>query len=412
MTDAGRRPEHDPLEREPAIRLFRIPNFSLFVSAQVLLNTGAWFQNLAIALIILDRTGSASALALVTVAQFTPLLILAGVAGKAADSISPRTVLLIAAVCAVITTSSLAVIVRDDEMWLGWLYVLIALGGCVSAFERISSQAFIFEIVGAARLKNAVVLNTMTFSSARSIGPGLAGVVFIALGPVACLVVNACAYALAFLALLAIRPAQLQHRRPDTGVQVSFRQVFRELRRNLDLRVILIVNSVVTFAAMNLNVVLTAAVTISFSGNPGELGLMHMLNAVGAMVGGFLLTRVDRITASTLGGALIAYSVSLGISAAAPDLLWFLLVAPLLGAGIGIYQAVLQSSAQMASPPDMIGRTMSLVTLGNFGIAPFGAVLIGLLIDATSAQWALWLGAGVTALTAASVWFVFRRREA
>ena len=65
----------------------------------------------------------------------------------------------------------------------------------------------------------------------------------------------------------------------------------------------------------------------------------------------------------------------------------------------------------MTSPPHMIGRTMSLVTMGNYGIAPFGAVVIGVLIDFSSARVALWFGCVVTAALSIMVYTVYRKQQ-
>lgn len=397
--------------RTSASQVFKVPEFSLYFGGQLLSNTGLWFQNLAISLIVLEMTGSASALSFVTVAQFGPLLLLAGLAGKVSDMVSPRTVLLISSIAALFTAVGLAWEISRDDSSLITLYFLLVLGGTVAAFERVAAQAFVFELVGAGLLQNAAVLSTMYVSAARSIGPGLAGVSYLAFGAATCLLINAASYLFVFVSLLLIRPSRLHPRRLSAGTSVSFRQVLSEVRGNRDLMVILIVNSVATFSAMNMNVVLTSAVSFDFDGDAGALGLLHALNAVGAVVGGYLLTRVQSITASTLGPSMLIFSIALGFSAASPTLILFMLVAPLLGFGIGVFQGVVQSAAQMTSPPHMIGRTMSLVTMGNYGIAPFGAVVIGVLIDFSSARVALWFGCVVTAALSIMVYAMYRKRR-
>ncbi|HJB63732.1 MAG TPA: MFS transporter, partial [Candidatus Microbacterium pullistercoris] len=64
---------------------------------------------------------------------------------------------------------------------------------------------------------------------------------------------------------------------------------------------------------------------------------------------------------------------------------------------IGCYQGVLNAAAQSSAPPEAIGRLMSLVTLGNFGMTPFGALFMGWVIDASSGRVSLLVG-GLTAL--------------
>ncbi|MGO2111948.1 MAG: hypothetical protein ACTH31_10070, partial [Pseudoclavibacter sp.] len=80
--------------------------------------------------------------------------------------------------------------------------------------------------------------------------------------------------------------------------------------------------------------------------------------------------------------------------------------APLLGVAIGYYQGVLNASAQSSAPPQAIGRLMSLVTLGSYGMVPFGALLMGWVIDLSSGRVAIAIG-GVACL-ACSVFVAVR----
>ena len=94
------------------------------------------------------------------------------------------------------------------------------------------------------------------------------------------------------------------------------------------------------------------------------------------------------------GGALL-------LNAAAPTLPLFLLAAPALGVAIGYYQGVLNAAAQSSAPPEAIGRLMSLVTLGNYGMVPFGALLMGWVIDVSSGRVSILIG-GIACLVCAA----------
>lgn len=392
-----------------ALSALRVPNFARYFTGQLVSNTGTWFQNLTISLIVVQLTGSASALALVTVAQFGPILLFAGLAGRLADTISPRSILAVATGVAAVITTGLAYVVAQAEPSLAWIYALIFAGGCAHAFERVTAQAFIYELVGPRLLGNGVVLSTVYISAARSIGPGLAGFAFLTLGPGACLLINAASYAVACIAMLLIRRTELHARIRRDGASPTVRENIREVAGNRPLLVILLVNVFVTLFAMSMNVVLTSVVAITFDGDAGALGLAHTLNAVGAVIGGILLARYAGVNATSLIPACLLFSASLAVNASAPTLLLFLLAAPLLGVGIGVYQGVLQSSAQSASPPHALGRTMSLMTLGNYGVAPFGALLLGLIIDLTSGRFALGIGAAATTVAAIVVYLTLVR---
>jgi predicted MFS family arabinose efflux permease len=399
------------MSRTPRVRVFepfRNGRFSLYFSGQVISNTGTWFQNLALSLVILDATGSAQALSGVTIAQFLPLLVLSVPAGRLADRVRPRTILLATSLASAAVVAGLAIATTAPEPSIVPIYALVAALGTVHAFERVAAQAIIFEIVGPEGLGRAVSLSTIALASARSIGPGLAGIAFQALGATSCMLINSASFLLVFASIVAIRPARLfpRPRRPDRpgrGIRPSF--FTRELVT------LLVVNALVALLALNLMLVLTATVSLTFAGDATAVGATHTLNALGAIAGGILAAGRDRVSVRSLIVACGGLGAALLLNAAAPTLGVLLAVGPLLGLGVGYYQGILHAAAQVSVAPDQIGRTMSLVTLGNYGMVPFGALLMGWVIDAEGGRVALAIG-GLAALASAAFVAVSLRRRA
>lgn len=400
-----------PARRRISLRALSVPNFRAYFAGQLISNTGTWFQNLSISLIVAQVTGSASALALVTVAQFGPVLLLSGIAGRLADTLRPRTILLWTAALSSLATAGLALALLSGDPNLPLLYGLIAVCGAVQAFERAASQAIVFELVGPELLQNGVVLSTVYLSAARSIGPGLAGLAFVSFGPAVCMLINAATYVVQFALVLAIRRDRLNARPLPDGERPTLVANLRAVGANRPLVAVLVINVLVTVGALSFNVVLTAVVALEFSGDASALGATHALNAVGAIVGALLVTLLHRIEPRTLIPACLVFGGALAVNALAPSTPLLLLAAPLLGLGLGAYQSVLNAAAQSVTPPYALGRTMSLLTMGNLGMAPVGALLMGLLIDATSGRTALATGAAVCALCAIGASVVLRRRR-
>lgn len=372
-----------------AFEPFANRGYSLYFTGQVVSNTGTWFQNLALSLVVLEATGSARALSGVTIAQFLPLLVLSLPAGWVADRIRPRSILLVTSLASALIVGGLAVATIGPEPAIEPIYALVTALGAVHAFERVAAQAIIFELVGSAGLTRAVSLSTIALASARSIGPGLAGIAFQGWGATACMILNAVSFLLVFVSIVLIRPSRL-HPRP-----VRTNRAERGLSpwRNRPLVTLLIVNVVVALCAMNLMLVLTSTVTLTFRSDATAVGATHTLNAIGAIIGGLIAASRVSVSVRSLALACAVLGVSLLLSALAPTLAVFLLVGPLLGLGVGYYQGVLNAAAQGSVPPAQIGRTMSLVTLGNYGMVPFGALLMGWVIDEHGGQAALAIGA-------------------
>ncbi|WP_203137585.1 MFS transporter [Microbacterium sp. JZ31] len=372
-------------------------SFSLYFAGQVVSNVGTWFQNLALQLVVLAATGSAQTLSGVTIAQFLPILVFGVLAGRLADRVRPRTILLFTSGLAAATTAVLALVVAAAEPDIRILYALVAVLGTVQAFERIAGQAIIFELVGPTALSRAVSISTIALAAARSIGPGLAGIAFQQLGAPACMLLNAASFIAVGVSLLLIRPASL-HERARRSESAPVRTT--DLLRQRAVSTLLIANVVIALFAMNFGLVLTATVDLSYGGDATAVGAAHALNAVGAIVGGGIAAALPRVGVRSLIPAAAAFGGALLVNAAAPTLALFLWAGPLLGLAIGYYQGVLNAAAQSAVAPEAIGRLMSLVTLGNYGMVPFGALLMGWVIDASSGRVSLMIG-GVAALACA-----------
>lgn len=373
---------------------FRHRNFSWYFTGQLISNTGVWFQNLALQLVVLGATGSAQALSGITIAQFLPIFLLGLPAGRLMEHVAPRTVLLVTSLASSAATAGLVFVVNQDpDLWA--LYGLVGVLGTVQAFERVAAQTIIFELVGATGLSRAASVSTIALAAARSVGPALAGLAFQGLGPGACILINAGAYLLVFASRWLIRPAELHGRTPvgpdggRPGPADPAGPASSSFRWSRDVATLLVVNVVVSLLAMNFGLVLTSTVDLSYGGDAAAVGAVHTLNAVGAVAGGVLAARRAQVTVRSLMPATAVFGAALALNAAAPTLVLFLVAAPVLGLGVGYYQGIVNAAAQESVPPRFIGRMMSWMTLGSYGMVPFGALAMGWVIDASSGRVAL-----------------------
>lgn len=164
-----------------------------------------------------------------------------------------------------------------------------------------------------------------------------------------CLGINAVSCAAVVIAVLLIRPAGLHQRQVSRSEGEKIR--LRRLPVFPLLLSLLLVNVVVMVSGMNMNVVITALVTETHGGGPEHLGLAHALNAIGAVAGGLFLARLRSLSFATLTPVCLIFAVALAANALAPNLVWLMTLAPVLGLGIGLFQGTLTASAQSLVPP-------------------------------------------------------------
>jgi MFS family permease len=375
--------------------VLRVRNFRLHFGGQIISNAGTWFQSLAQALLIVELTESGKALGVVTALQFTPALLLGLYGGALADRLRPRAVLMATSGIAALLAIALATVTAMDRVTVPWVCAIAFALGCVQALGRPAAQAFLYELVGPDDLSSAIGLHSITQSSARMAGPALGGAAYSLLGSAACFAINGVSFLFVVLSLLLMRVDQLWPR----GIAASEpgQQVWHGVRyalRHPDLRAPLLVNLLIGCLAFNFMITITAMVRFELDGGAGALGAAHALNAAGSVLGSLLIASLARPPSrAVLALACCAMAVTILVNAISPNLLTFLVWAPVFGLSIGAYQTAMLTLVQRATEPAMLGRMSALLVFGSVGMTPIGSLITGWLIDAWSARAAMGLGA-------------------
>lgn len=115
------------------------------------------------------------------------------------------------------TGLGILVVAGAGQLW--HVYVFALLLGLVSALDAPVRQTFVSELVGEDSLANAVALNSASFNVARMIGPAVAGVLTVVVGPGWVFLLNTVTFLVMILALasipagtLRVQPVQRQAR--------------------------------------------------------------------------------------------------------------------------------------------------------------------------------------------------------
>ena len=168
-------------------RSLQVRNYRLFATGQLVKLVGVWMMFTAQDWLVLDLSGnSPAALGMVTALQFLPVLLLTLWAGKLADRLDKRKLLIAANAVFAVTAVVFAILVASGVVVLWHVFLFAGLLGIANAVETPVRQAFVSELVEMRLLPNALALSAATFNVARIGGPALAGVALALLdtGPV------------------------------------------------------------------------------------------------------------------------------------------------------------------------------------------------------------------------------------
>lgn len=384
----------------------RVPNYRRFFAGQVVSWTGTWVQWVAQAWLVLEITNSGFGLGLITALQWLPVLLFGAWAGVIADRFEKRRLLIFTNVTAGILSLILGVATVGGFVTL-WFIVVIALFlGVVTAIDNPARQTFTMEMVGRERLTNAVSLNTATFTTARVMGPALAGLLIQRVGIGECFLLNAISFVPVTLALIFMKRSELD----PTGIVGRQRGQIREgllyVRSVPILKTLLVMMAVIGTFQYNFQVILPLLARETFGGDAGAFGLMGAILGLGMFVGAMTNAAFGRASRKVLLGAGFTLgTMSLLIAAAPTFAIACLLMIPL-GAASMAFLANVNSTLQLSSDDSMRGRVMAIYFVLFLGSTPIGAPIVGFVAESFSPRAALLLGA--TATLAASIYGLSR----
>lgn len=399
-------PQH-PGARWAALRALRHRNYRLYFFGQAVSLLGTWVQTVAQGWLVYRLTGSTLLLGTVAFASQAPQLLLGPLGGILADRHDRRRLMLTLQSLMLLQAATLAVLTALGLI-APWHIVALALFlGAVNSLDAPVRQSMAAELVGdRADLPNAVALNSITFNSARFVGPPLAGLILAWTSEAACFALNALSFAAVLAALSRIRTV------PATRLLGSFAGAFREglsyAWRTYPVRALLTQVGLVSVLAAPYVALMPVFARDVFGSGPRALGWLLGAAGLGALMAALFLAlrRSVRGLSGTIalggglaGAALLAFSLAGELAVALPLLF-------LLGFGIIVTNVSCNTVLQTIVPDGMRGRVVALYATAVLGGQALGNLAAGWLAEHLGAPRAESVLALL--LLAAAAWFVAR----
>ncbi len=326
----------------PVVRMARrtfsslsVRNYRLYFFGQIVSMSGTWIQSVAQMWLVYELTGSGVALGVVTALQFTPVLVAGMWGGIVADRFDKRKILIATQAAAALLAALLGTLTALGMIELWMIYVLAFALGSVSVIEVPTRQSFVVEMVGEDQLSNAVGLNSTVFTSARVIGPAIAGLLIAGVGIAWCFLINAVSFAAVIVSITKMDPAELHRGKPAERAKGQLREGLRYVWNTPILRSSLLMMAIIGTIAFNFRILLPVMAEKEFGGGAGTFGLLSALMGVGTVLGALFAASRRQPTRKTLIYSAIAYGVLIVIAGLAPTLtLEMIALVPMGAAGI------------------------------------------------------------------------------
>ena len=167
-------------------------DYRLLWLGQVVSQLGDWFNAVAVYALLLDLTGSATAVAAMMVVQLLPTAVIGPYAGVVVDRLDRRRVMIAADIVRGVVVLGLLLVRDPGDVWLA--YVVIGLAVVATAFFEPARSALLPVVVPTSGLVAANSLSSATWATMLAVGASAGGLVSAWFGREVAFVVNAASF--------------------------------------------------------------------------------------------------------------------------------------------------------------------------------------------------------------------------
>ncbi len=353
-------------------------------SADGLSNLADGILKVALPLIALEFTRSPTLIAGLAFAFTLPWLLFALPAGALADRVDRRRAMLGANIAraTIVGAIALGAAFGFGSIWI--LYVGAFTVGMAETIYDTSAQSILPQVVSRDLLPRAnarlYVAETVTN---QFLGPPLGGVLA-AVGAAAALATPAGLWLVAVGALLLMRGSFRVERVGRTTMRADIAEGLRFLWRHSVLRTLAIMTGVFNLAsnaAFAVFVLYAVGPTSPMQLTEPQYGILLTSLAIGSVAGSFVAVRLERRLgrARAIAVAMIGPALNMGVPALTTNPYAIGIAFFFGGAAIMIWNIIVVSFRQSATPDRLLGRVNSAYRLVGWGTMPIGAAIGGAL---------------------------------
>lgn len=401
-------------ESEEAPRPTRLWNrdFLLLWQGQAVSQIGSQATLVATAIWLLERTGSASLMGLMTMAGMLPVVLLGPIGGSVADRASRKRIIVGADAASGLAMLAVGLVMISGRaptpLLVGLLFGVSIGTGILRAFFAPAIQASIPDLVPRDRLTGANSLNQITIQGSLILGQGVGGLLYHWLGAPLLILIDGLSFLVSAACSTAVRLPP-QPPRADGAAQGPFRRLGADLLEGLayvrgrrGLLPFLLAASSFNFFVMPIVVLLPIFVRETLQAGSQWYGFLLAASSAGSIagyLGGGALKLDGKARGRFVLTMMVLAPLPFLVMAFSSSRLFALALATAVGifvAGINVYVV---TAIQATTPAAMRGRVLGLLGTLAGGLMPLGSLLGGIAGDLTHHDIPrVYIGCGVASL--------------
>ena len=393
----------------PNYRLLWVSNFFAYISRWMQMTMLGWF--------VFEVTGSAFLVTLVGFSGMGPLVVLGVFGGVLADRLDKRKLLLGTLFANLLAATGMAALIFSDlllstsmvQYWHAYLVMLV--GGIGWGLDMPSRRTIVLDVLGRARVNNAIALDSVGMHSSRMLGPLIGGgLISISLFLFADGHGLEAGYAVTLLFFIASAIMMLNVKTPSREItatpQASWNIIgnlsegIRYVCSEATLLAVVLITVFMNLLLFPYQQLIPVVASEVLHVGPALMGLLLAFEGLGALTGSIAIASASNLTHhgrvylfGSLAGLtmllLFSFSQWYGVSLA------LMLLLGLGTAGFGAMQATI---ILLVARDDMRGRGLGVITLA-IGAGPIGGLMLGRMADAIGAPPAMTINAVLGLIT-------------
>ncbi len=344
--------------------------------------TGDNIVLVALALFVIERTGSATDLGLVLAAQALPLVSFLLFGGVWADRLPRHRVMIVTDVVRFALHTLLAMLIFTGGIHIWELVAIEMLFGTAEAFFRPAANGLLPQTVPERDIQQATALTTMSNNVAEFAGPALATGLVLGAGAGWAFALDAATFVVSAAFLTRVRPrdrgAPDAVAPPRTSVWESIREGSREVRAHAWVWATLASTCVALFCGLAPWYVLGPLVARTQYGHIAVYGLVEAAFGLGTIIGSLLGVgwrprypmRMGMLAILGWPAAAILYAAGVSLFLVVPTTL-------LGGVGFALFDIWWLTALAERIPPEKLSRVTSYDWMVSLALLPLGYALAG-----------------------------------
>lgn len=400
-------PKNGSVDPTGLLRLLGQKSFVIYSIGNCASLIGTWAYRLIAGWLAWELTQSGAWLGLIVFADLFPTILLTPLAGVMADRTNKVRVLRWVPLLTMFQALTLAFLVSTESLTIIGLFALTMVLGGADAVGNPYRLTLIHTLVPPALLASAVAFNSIVFNTARFLGPALAGLLIMTMGPAFCFLMIAAAFAAFLIALAFLETGPDPSPTAGVGIVAQLRDGLRYIAADDVIPTLLVVIVATGLLVRPIMDLLPGISASNFLVGPAGLSALTSSVAAGALLGGICLGSQGhgRDMASITG--LCAFMM--GLTGLAATLTGNIYLALPIYAGLGFFSAALliavQTAIQLRCAPLMRGRVLGTYGL-VFRVAPaLGALGMGILTEFLGFVVPLAIASIALVIIAAGLWY-------